>query len=1162
MPFTSAQSLAINDRGSDLLVSASAGTGKTAVLIERVAGLIINDGIDIDRLLIVTFTEAAAAELKSRISSRLESVINQGGADVLRLSSQIEKIHSSDISTIHSFCKKLVLENYSDLGLDPEVKIADDSVQLSLIDDSIKEVISDKYSSGLSCLAISAFGDAYQNKALRKNIISIYSAAVSSSDVERFFSELRSNTERRFSPSDLKGLKGDIIARTVFELKKARIEALSLKGLAEDVSLDAYVSTSKNDIEDIEGLLTVCESCDYELIKSQILGFKFSRLKSIPKDIKEEFLESDLKKYRAYRNTYKNIITKLQNDYYSFEDSEITQEINDSKDIALSLIDMTYEFYKVYSKKKRLYGYIDFDDMQHFAYKVLSNPVSADFYKKSYDAIFVDEYQDTSKIQDDIISLIKTDGSLFIVGDYKQSIYGFRKAKPELFLEKYRTYSEKPKARAIELNDNFRSMPYVLDSVNIVFEKLMSEDFGGIDYKNTARLVSGRYPNGMGDCLGFSENRVRMKSRLSLIDKKAVKELSQKYDHKTEEELTYLSLIDRIKEIVKEEYPIFDEDGNVDYYKKYELSDICILMRSPNTRASWVKKIFEENGLSLSIDIDENLFDVVEISTLLDFIKVVSNPLDDIALLSVMRSPIGGFNDDELLILSSLEKVSYADLLDTGRIELPLDKKFSEGIISKLRALKSLISEFRTSDGMSIKSRLIRLIDITNYRYYCMGKRDSYTLYYALEDFIAFVDSFEQGSGGGLYDLLRYLEELRETNAKIKYVSKSKGDSGSVRLLSIHKSKGLQFPVVILFDAQKEFNPSHTDNIVFSEDGSLISKNIYRDKGLSYNNLFFRLEKQKKLDEQVLEEMRLLYVAMTRAEHRLEVFAKVDVADEILKSKLFSGEELMPLGRSYFNWISNSLGFYGLPYDDLDLIKGRVYQVAKTWCISVVDLDEIRIYKNEEPCPEDVEMTRFIEKAYPDFPASRRKSVTQIKAKEIRESDALNLSRKVFEKKGGRLKKSDNPTERGNAYHLFMKTFIDSGLDLESFIIINADNTYISETDMKHIDLEVIKDFCETDLYDRIKSSNKFWAEKPFVYKTEIDGEIFYVQGIIDLAFLEDDSLVVVDYKTDRNRSEEGLINLYRIQLEFYSKALADITGMPVKESLVYSFDLGKSIKV
>lgn len=1149
MGFTDKQKLAIEDRGNDLLISASAGTGKTAVLIERVFSLIKNNKIDIDRMLIVTFTEAAADELKSRISARLKKALNDENSDIPFISSQLEKVNFANISTIHGFCKQVVSDNFSFLGLEPELKVSDDSIQLAMIKESLTEVLKKAYSEPEIPLAIKCFGDAYDSKSLSKEILSIYYSAASSSDPDKYLSNLLENTMKEFSENDFNDLKKNIVCKTFKKIKEIKNDMLNCLAISENIGISAYIDTSRADLEMLENIFKAEK--EYDELKSKLYNIDFIRLKS-PKKEEKAFLDEDLsEKYKKARNKYKASLLKFVRENYNLSYDLLKEEVNYSKQISASLIKLSKEFKEIYSKKKRNLGCIDFDDMQHFAYKVLSKSEIAETYKNNYDAVFVDEYQDTSRIQDDIISFIKKKGKLFIVGDYKQSIYSFRKAKPELFLQKYKEYYQNEKAKAIELNDNFRSMPYVLESVNIVFEKLMTESFGGIDYKEKAMLISGKFPNGTEELLlkpGY-KNLFKTESLLCLIDKKAIKEQMKTLKNITEEELSYLSLIKRIKEITTEKYPVFDELGNIISYENYKLSQICILNRSPNRLAEWVKKIFDENGISLNIDIDEDLFELVEIATLIDFIKIISNPLDDIALLSVMRSPIGGFTDDELLLLSRFPRTCYFELLDFENLKKT--EKLKNSTVDKLKSLKTKIKEFRENDGISIKNRLLHLIEISNYRYYIMGKRDSFTLYYALDDFISFIDSFEQNTGGGLYDLIRYIEELKDSSAKIKYSSKRRDESESVSLLSIHKSKGLQFPVVILFDSQKKFNPSHSDKIVFAENGSLLAKNVYREKALSYNNFLFQTEKQKNYDKQILEEMRLLYVAMTRPIYKLEVFATVDVS-EVIENMKNSNVDEISFGKSYFDWISKSIGFKNIPSTEYDKIKNNVYELNKNWSVKILDVENLKEYVSLKK-PLTDEKKQFVEIEYPKLISGRRKTVTQLKKEDNIKLDIDYASKKFFNPEDDETSFIKG-TERGNAYHLFMKLFIDSGLELEEFIKENNEKNYISDKDMSIINIDDIKAFCKTILYKDIKKSKKIWTEKPFVYKKEIDKEKFYIQGIIDLAFIKDGKIIILDYKSDRIKDKKTIMDLYKIQLDFYAEAIENITDIEVGGKMIYSF--------
>ncbi len=1149
MKFNKEQSEAIFDRGNDLLLSASAGTGKTAVLIERVCNLIIEDKAKIDEFLIVTFTEAAALELKTRISERLNTAIDNREGDIKHLSSQITLLPSSNISTIHGFCKRLIEENFTYLEIEPDFKVADNSEMTLFKDESFEKVLAENVNNQDLLPAIEAFVKPQSFDNLKSIIMSIYSDAASSSNVQTFYQNLYKNTKKE------KNVLADIQKQASFELKQITDLFASYLRYAESSNFDKYIDCYHSDttkLLELEKILSFNNDFsieDYQKVHELFKDFTFVTMPSARGKLKAEMDLDSADKFKSIRSQIKDKTNALINKYFKFSARQFELDIKNSREISLALIKFAEEFTKKYQEAKQKHNLIDFDDMQHFALKILEDDDIAENYKNLLQYIFVDEFQDTSDVQDALIERIKTTGSLFIVGDYKQSIYAFRKARPELFLKKYDDFTKSDTAKTIELNENFRSLPRILNSVNDVFKNLMKKNYGGIDYQTMAMLKSGKTI--------VNSDDIGKKTLINFVDKDRISEITKENPTLSSDEIYYKVMINRIKEITNETYPVFDEAGNVKEYKNYTFADICILSRSPNQKAGWIKKIFEENGIPLSIDIEENLFDVPEILTLLDFLKLVSNPKDDMALLSIMRSQIASFTDDELFELSNFDRTFYADFLDEDFREKAINKKgeaLSNELKLKLEKLSGSIEKFRSSDHLSIRYRLENLISETKYLYHVLGKRGAYSTYHAIEDFLLYIDNFESSGKHGLFRLLEHFDELIKKGGILVYQSKMQNESESVKLLSIHKSKGLQFKYVIIQDIQKTFNRSYTDMIVLSEEAGLVSKNVYRDKGIGHANPLFYMVKDKKLAWEELEEMRLLYVAMTRAECRLEMFTKTKMNNYTLKT-FKSDKKNIKNSNSYLDWILHSLEFKGILHDDYEGSKGKTYDLNINFDYHIADIEEsLRSNAHKKMLDNETGIAGLVNHfnliTYPKQKGVSRKTVSQLKAKENKKA---MIEYNISGKAGG--------VVRGNAYHKFMHIFIKSKLSLHEFIAINKEKRYISQAEIDLIDLDKIEQFCQDEIYNRIKKAKTLWLEKPFVLKKEINGELYHLQGIIDLAFLDNDGqIVILDYKTDSIKDEEQLMERYTTQLALYAEALSTITNCTVKEAYLYSFEIEKNI--
>lgn len=1007
MKFTPNQQHAIESRGKDLLISASAGTGKTAVLIERVYRLISEDGIDISRILVVTYTEKAARELKSRLASKLSLAIEEQPDKAHLLEEQLEKIEWSDISTIHSFCKKIAVQNFNISKIDPSARVLDEAERAILLNDAMEAVIREELNSSQPEAALFAYSNLTDTKKLRRLLFDLYEKAASY-DEPRFFFE---------------------------------------KMLA--VSQESPLSTS---------LLSL-----------------------------------------ALRMTQKYKARKLENKL------------------------------------------MDFDDMQYYALAALEDEAVRASYRDAYDYVFVDEYQDTSFVQDRLIGFIAKPASLFIVGDYKQSIYGFRNARPELFLQKYSSYQGAANAECIRLNENFRSEIQVIDAVNEVFSKIMTKDFGGLDYTAEAQLI---FPEKEGAALSSSSDIGQDKrSRINFIDKDDGREDGAH----PQEDYAYFCLIRRIQDL-KEQYG-------------YSYDDICVLMRSPNTDARRIKRLFEEQGLSLSIDIDDDVLLFPEIKTLMDYLKIAVNPFDDEALIATLRSPIGRMDDDELFELSQVKKELrlsyYADFFDILDDVVLLN----EELLSKLRLFYARLKRFRNDENTLLRDRLQTVIDEADYLHYLLGRRAKENLQASLFEFLDYIYEFEKANGSNIHLFVENYGDVLFSGKNLKGKPSVKQATESVKLLSIHKSKGLQFKLVILFGAEKDFtrtkpNEMEYRDYAFDEEGRLQLNLIEREKGVDRQNPLIEEAKLRHKYRERLEEQRLFYVALTRAEVKLEIMIR-GREEEFKKNILdFEKAEANPgLAKSYADWLIYALDFsrvYDFDFSD----KNKTLVFGNNWEFAVITAGTTTPKGGAEgaedsPTEGDEEGLTFKEQVYPSIHLPIRRSVTSLKQGFKREDFDYHVSTL-----------SKDATRRGTVYHSFMQHFVLNAGTVEEFLKLNEKRGYLSEEDLELIDMEKIRTFAYHPLFGRIKKAKKVWREKAFIYQTEIDGKKTQIQGIMDLAFLEKKSLVILDYKSDRLKRAEDFIALYKTQLDIYAEALTSITGLEVSQKLIYSFELGELIEI
>lgn len=1028
MDYTKDQLRAIETRDRDLIISASAGTGKTAVLIERIFRLISEDGIDITRMLAITYTEKAARELKSKMATKLNTALEEGRVSYRLIEEELEKLEWADISTIHSFCKKIATENFSISKIDPAARVLDEGEMAILLQESIEAVIREEVERDEPEPALLAYTDMKGADNLSKILTKLYFKAASYDEPGAFF-------ERSLKASEGRSLSSSLLRLAIGMTKKYKSKKLELK-------------------------------------------------------------------------------------------------------------------------------LIDFDDMQYYALAALEDEAVREAYRQNYDYIFVDEYQDTSYVQDRLISLIARPGSLFIVGDYKQSIYGFRNARPELFLKKHEDFRASDRALCVSLNDNFRSEYQVIRAVNEIFSEIMTEDFGGIDYKSEAKLI---YPPAKGSIPELSELSEDKRTRLNFIDLSSFPEDSDIY----EEDYAYLALIKRIKEL--------KELG-------YSYNDICVLLRSPNKQARKLKRLFEDYGLSLTIDVADDLFLYPEIRTLMDFLKVASNPFDDEALLAVLRSPIGKMGDDELFILSQIKSnlglSYYAELFERTGAACQVD----ELTCQKLKAFYARLEDFKRDETLLLRDRLERLMREVDYLHYLLGRVGKEALLASYYEFLDYLYEFEKKKGSNLSLFIETHEDLDFSGSEVKVQASVRQGVDSVKLVSIHKSKGLQYKVVILFGAEKDFTrmkPGEMEyrDFAFDEGGGLLLKNIEREKGITRSNPKIEEEKLRYQASLRLEEERLLYVALTRAEVKLEIVISGKEEDFKKRINQFKGYEAedetkAPKNKprtkakevakarldfraavSYADFLISALDFKDI-YDFDFGRKNTPILLSNHWEFAVLSPEGLE--KETQAVPEEKASEQslaglglFKVVSYPSIELPVRRSVTSLKEAFKKEDFDYNAS--TISKDGAR---------RGSVYHSFMQFMVLNAKTVEEFLALNKKRGYLAEEDLKLIDLDKIRAFVNHPLFERISKAKKVWKEKPFIYQTEIDGKPTQIQGIIDLAFVEKKSLVIVDYKSDRLKRREDFIKLYKTQLDIYTEAVEAITGLKVGEKLIYSFELGELIEV
>ncbi|MBR6700142.1 MAG: UvrD-helicase domain-containing protein [Firmicutes bacterium] len=1047
MKWNEAQLSAINTRNSNILVSAAAGSGKTAVLTERIKSLIVSQDAGIDEMLIVTFTNAAAGEMRERIFKGISEAMEEEGADVSYLQDQLDRIGSANISTFHAFCLEVIREYFYLTELAPDFKICDDA----------------------------------QNETFSQEAM-------------------------------------DIMLNEMFE-KEEKSDFLTF----------ASKYSKANNEKDIGNMVNMV----YKFIKS--LPDPFGWLNKRIEDLKNSDDEVE-------RNTYRD---------------------------ACVLRDMILRYDRLLIDKKYSSNQLSFNDVEHLALEILAHPEPSHEYRERFKYIFIDEYQDTNEVQEELINRIKRSDNLFMVGDVKQSIYQFRLADPQIFIEKYKRFKtgDKKDGIKIDLNRNFRSKPEVLSCTNRVMERIMTEETSGISYDADAKL----YP-------GFDYGELLKNEPsaepviMDLIVEKDIKDAfsfsMQDADPVKGTELEALFVCRRIKEVLGREY--FDvKSGKV---KKVTLDDIVVLLRSYKGSAEVYQDVFQREGIPAYIEGNDGYFETVEISVFANLLRIIVNKRQDIPLLSVMRSAMFRFTADEMSAVRVFRKKglfaeAFLDYCKEGE-----DPELKEKCCSMLNRLEEWKDR---SQYMSLKDLLWMLLRESGFYDFVRALPMGAQRVKNLKALIEKAEKYQKNTSQNLTGFIKYLE-LLELNSAPMSSEKPGGDNESyVRMMSIHKSKGLEFPVVIVAGLGKSFNHRKA------------SSEISLDKDLGFGLRFrddknrYKLKTQRQLDiddnvkaKELAEEMRILYVAMTRAREQLILIGTVKKLEDKLP-----GEDKEPLEcTSFLEWLAG-------PMQDAETLgeaKLNIHREFPWNCEEEEASEELQVQQDGSFSEEDDKAVKdriFAEydfeykfKEASEMPAKFTATELNRIMKNMEDTDIdIPVTRTLSDE--SRQERKLSAAEKGTLTHNVLQELDLAGTnsveEIEAQIEDLAAKGRISQEEAGEVRGDWIFRFFESDIGRRMKKAKTVYREKPFLLWRPCDEECgSIVQGIIDCFFEEDNEYVLIDYKTDHIPAEgrEAALALkadsYLTQMNIYKEAIESSSGKKVKESYLYFLSAGQEVRI
>ena len=1301
--WTEEQKAVIAHREGNLLVSAAAGSGKTAVLVEHVLSLILEENASLSSLVLMTFTEAAAEEMKERIKKRLEEHLQKGYDK--RILREIALLPTANISTIHAFCKRLIEENYAGLSIDAHFRIGDTGEMSLLQSDILEELLEEEYErKEESFLAfVDQFSMGKKDKGIEELILKLYNLA----------------SAMPFPKAYLQGLleedahsRREKWERDLYEDMKSRLENLSL--LYED-ALDLCrepngpIEYEERILEERDQCLALANADTLEDLVRGLENLSFGRLKSTKaegKELVKSLRERGKKTLKAWQENYRLLPKELEEEVEEKGQKRI-----------LELVRLCLLFLERYQKEKEERAVLDFSDLEHFALKLLYQDgdngaiegeaeikaeteinheieagkdgakeigrgkeqevrysALADELAKSYREILVDEYQDSNLVQEYIVRALSQERfgkpNVFQVGDVKQSIYRFRMARPELFLEKYHDENY-PK---IFLRKNFRSDEGVLSAVNTLFFKIMKKDFGGIEYDLENSLFLGklrteeaRQEESSGEKQGeevkaqsgeehkekpeseapITGKQRRDQTELLLLELEKTASTGEEGDEDSKEddskgedgnsasnsssgkslsklELECKMIAAKVRELLE---------------KGYAYKDMVILLRSPHSVSREMVDIFGKEGIPAYAELKTGYYSAVEVETVLSFLAIIDNPRQDIPMAAVLRSPLFSFTDEELgqivLVKGSLYEKPYDKTKENAvNLSLQAEKELSPGLEEKWQNFQNKLERYRRlSRSLRLHSLLTLIYEETDYYNYVralpLGEKRQANLDQLLED----AKQFEKGSYSGLFHFIRYIEKVKKQEQDQGEATVFSEKDDLLRIMSIHHSKGLQFKVVFLSQLHKTFNKmdSKAKMLMDSELG-LAADYLDLETRIKYPSLHKIAIKEKGERESLGEELRVLYVAMTRAEEKLILTGVCKNEEDLIKK--FPVQERLSLedirgATSYLAWIlmaysrsffestkTEEIALRFISKEDLEENEGKAMGEA----ISL----EKKLYEFLGTGREKTEAEKLMEEhfsyVYPFEKSTHRSpkySVSLLKMKAMEEhgesisetgqegravapewdEEKLDKAEEIAEglesQEHSTKDKGEGNTETkqqakenqdspliqkmkaegknigaaiGDSYHHAL-AFYDYSKDISQL------SDFLSSEEYGLLNQEKLKKFLDSplgQLFAKAYKENSLYREQHFMQEVEYeklfpeDGgdnvEKVILQGIIDAFIMEEEGIILVDYKTDRVKDGEELRNRYQKQIDLYSEALEQILGKKVKRRVLYSFSLGEEV--
>ena len=1264
MKFTEDQQRVIDLRNCNILVSAAAGSGKTAVLVERIVELVSGSGcdsaraVDIDRLLIVTFTNAAAAQMRERITKALSDRV-EAEPDNEHIKKQLMLIHNAKIMTIHSFCLYLIKNHFNDIGLDPDFRTADEGEIRLLKQEVLSELLEEQFALGrqefTDCVEYFAYDG--REKRMEELIERLYTFSGSYPFPEKWLRQHRMDYhvetfEELVKTEWFAGMMQEISAllQECKEQEKAALKvceepdgpyfyAVALEkdqeliaGLEQELaSVVQTASEPEQSVAPAEVESSVAKDA-FEALAARVQGISYARM-AAKKDDSVSAEKRELVK--AMRERVKSLLGTLSEKYFASGPKQWLAECRQADAALCELVDLALLFGERLTEKKREKNLLDFEDMEHLALQILlkeeenGQMVPSDTaleYREQFVEILIDEYQDSNLVQEFLLQSIsgEDDGRFnrFMVGDVKQSIYKFRLARPELFLEKFATYQkEDGNCVRVDLKQNFRSRHEVTDCVNDLFLQLMHRELGGVEYDADAALYpAAQFPEADGEAADAREKDVALggeEKQGSAVPVSTACEASiarSPYEpelciaaisgEKGEDpkELEAKMIAGKIREIVGK-LPVRDSESGQLRPARYQ--DIVILLRTTSGWDETFKKILEENAVPVFVTSKTGYFAATEVQTVLNFLRVLNNPLQEIPLFGVLKSVLFGFSDAQLATLRALDETGKRCLYDCVKLAAGEGESGegsvgygsgSNGADASLRekccSFLSFLNRYREyAVYLPIHKLMEQFLEETGYLYTVSALPGGVQRRINVEMLLTRAESFEKTSYSGLFHFIRYMEQLEKYDIDYGETGASDENADVVRIMSIHKSKGLEFPVCFVSGLSKRFNRQDSAAPVLMDmDLGLAIDWVDPTARIRHTTLKKNVLARKLNADSMGEELRVLYVALTRAEEKL-ILTGTCKEDKLPQEDATQGA----YGYSALR-LQEASSYYDLVLPAWQSV-GRRLQICTQEELLQAELVRASLGYNsrqklfeeagKEPEAAELALCERLQKPYAHENLAGlfvKTTVSELKKEGMQEEAAEGLTLFPEEEVVPYLpqfvreqEETVSGTTRGSAYHRLLEIFpferqeTWTAAKIRTVIEECKADRRLSEEYAAAINVYKIRAFLQTPLAARMAKaarSNRLHREQPFVLglsanrlNTDFpEDETVLIQGIIDVYLEEEDGIVLADYKTDLVKDPKELILRYRVQLDYYEEALVRLTGKCVKEKLIYSFGLEQEI--